>query len=78
MPLPAPAHRLFAGSFPALEPAFLGAIRVLKEQDPLRRVEILVGSNLLAVYLRRRVAAEFGAVANLRFLTFLDLSLIHI
>ncbi len=72
-PVPS-AHRLLVGSFPALEPAFLEAIRVLKEKDPLRRVEILVGSNLLAVYLRRRVAEEFGAVANLRFLTFLDLA----
>lgn len=74
MPPPAPAHRLLVGAFQSLEPAFLEAIRVLKKEDPLRRVEILVGSNLLAVYLRRRVAAEFGAVANLRFLTFLDLA----
>lgn len=74
MPPPAPSHRLLVGAFQSLEPAFLEAIRVLKEKDPLRRVEILVGSNLLAVYLRRRVAREFGAVANLRFLTFLDLA----
>lgn len=74
MPFSPPAHRLFAGPFGALEPAFLEAIGALKRQDPLRKVEILVGSNLLAVYLRRRVAKEFGAVANLRFLTFLDLA----
>jgi hypothetical protein len=71
---PPVAHRLLVGSFPALEPAFLEAIRILKEGDPLRPVEILVGSNLLAVYLRRRVAEVLGAVANLRFLTFLDLA----
>jgi RecB family exonuclease len=72
---PAPStHRLFSGPFPALEPAFLAEIRALQQKDPLRPVEILVGSNLLAVYLRRRAAEEFGAVANLRFLTFLDLA----
>lgn len=74
MPPVSSAHRVLVGSFPALEPAFLEAIRALKEMDPLRPVEILVGSNLLAVYLRRRAAEEFGAVANLRFLTFLDLA----
>ncbi len=74
MPSPAPEHRLVCGSFPALEPEFLAAIRALKRHDPLRPIQVLVGSNLLAVYLRRRAAGEFGAVANLRFLTFLDLA----
>jgi len=67
-------HRLVAGPFAALEPEFLAAVRELKREDPLRPVEILVGSNLLAVYLRRRAAHEMGAVANLRFLTFVDLA----
>ncbi len=74
MPTAPPPHRLFAGPFRALEPTFLAEIRSLKGEDPLRPVEILVGSNLLAVYLRRRAAETFGAVANLRFLTFLDLA----
>ncbi len=74
MPPAAPAHRLVTGPFSALEPAFLTVIRSLKEGDPLRPVEILVGSNLLAVYLRRRAADEMGAAANLRFLTFVDLA----
>jgi ATP-dependent helicase/nuclease subunit B len=69
-----PAHRLVVGTFPALEPAFLRAVRELKKSDPLRPVEVLVGSNLVALYLRRRAADELGAVANLRFLTFLDLA----
>ncbi|MGE5345958.1 MAG: hypothetical protein ACM3JH_08395, partial [Acidithiobacillales bacterium] len=70
----APAHRLVTGPFASLEPGFLAAVRELKREDPLRPVEVLVGSNLLAVYLRRRAADEMGAVANLRFLTFLDLA----
>ncbi|HQR66630.1 MAG TPA: hypothetical protein PLB02_04490, partial [Thermoanaerobaculia bacterium] len=74
MPPPPPEHRLVCGSFPALEPAFVAAVRALKAADPLRPVEVLVGSNLLAVYLRRRVAEALGAVANLRLLTFLDLA----
>ena len=51
-----PGHRLVAGTFPALEPAFLDAVRELKRADPLRSVEVLVGSNLVALYLRRRAA----------------------
>ena len=74
VPSPAPEHRLVCGPFPALEPEFLAAVRALKRDDPLRPIQVLVGSNLLAVYLRRRAAGEFGAVANLRFLTFLDLA----
>ena len=69
-----PAHLLVCGPFAALEPEFLATVAGLKRTDPLRPVPILVGSNLLAVYLRRRAAAELGAVANLRFLTFLDLA----
>jgi RecB family exonuclease len=69
-----PVHRLLAGSFSALEPAFLRAVAELKKDDPLRPVEVLVGSNLVALYLRRGAAEKLGAVANLRFLTFLDLA----
>jgi hypothetical protein len=74
VPVEKTAHRLVVGAFPALEPEFVASVRALKERDPLRRVEVLVGSNLLAVYLRRHVADSLGAVANLRFLTFLDLA----
>lgn len=74
VPSPGPAHRLVTGPFAALEPEFLAAIRELQREDPLRPLEILVGSNLLAVYLRRRATEAMGAVANLRFLTFLDLA----
>ena len=67
-------HTLCTGGFPALEERFLDEVRALKEGDALRPVDVLVGSNLLAVYLRRRAAEALGGVANLRFLTFLDLA----
>ena len=69
-----PGHALFTGSFAALEARFLDEVRRRKAGDPLRAVDVLVGSNLLGVYLRRRAAEALGGVANLRFLTFLDLA----
>ena len=74
MPSPGLRHLLLSGPFAALEPAFVSAVAGLKKEDPLRPVQVLVGSNLLAVYLRRRAAEELGAVANIRFLTFVDLA----
>jgi len=67
-------HTLFTGAFAALEARFLDEVRALKDGDPLRPVDVLVGSNLLGVYLRRRAADVLGGIANLRFLTFLDLA----
>lgn len=67
------AHQLLTGEFAALEARFVEEVRALKEGDPLRPVDVLVGSNLLGVYLRRRAAEALGGVANLRLLTFLDL-----
>lgn len=69
-----PGHYLFSGSFAALEVRFLEEVRSLKAVDPLRPVDVLVGSNLLGVYLRRRAAEALGGIANLRFVTFLDLA----
>ncbi|MBL8113453.1 MAG: hypothetical protein JNK60_11240, partial [Acidobacteria bacterium] len=67
-------HRLFVGPFAALEERLLAEIATLKGSDPLAPVDVLVGSNLLGVYLRRLVATRQGAVANLRLLTFVDLA----
>jgi len=67
-------HELFTGAFAPLEERFLAEVRALKGSDPLRPVDVLVGSNLLGVYLRRRAAEALGGVANLRFLTFIDLA----
>lgn len=74
MTIPSAPHRLLVGSFPALERALFLEIADRKRSDPLAPVEVLVGSNLLAVHLRRAYAERFGAVANIRFLTFLDLA----
>ncbi|HKC24700.1 MAG TPA: PD-(D/E)XK nuclease family protein [Thermoanaerobaculia bacterium] len=68
------SHRVLAGPFPALEPLLFDALDEARSGDPLARVEVLVGSNLVGVYLRRRYAEERGAHANVRFLTFLDLA----
>ena len=68
------SHRLFTGSFAALEKRLFEEIGRLQADDPLTPVAILVGSNLLASYLRVRMAREGRAAANLRFYTFLDLA----
>jgi ATP-dependent helicase/nuclease subunit B len=45
----------------------------LQRNDPLFEVNILVGSNILASYLKRRLAVTGRTVGNVRFHTFLDL-----
>jgi len=50
----ATGHRVFFGSFPALEPRLFEEIAGLQRDDPLRPVAIVVASNLLGVHLRRR------------------------
>ena len=73
-------HRLVAGPFSALAPRLFEAIQELQVEDSLQRVDVLVGSNLLGLDLRRRLAgaiAERGrraGHANVRFVTFLDLA----
>lgn len=68
------SHILFTGRFEALEAEFLRRLELLQEGDALRGVDVLAGSNLLAVYLRRLAADRRGAIANVRFLTFVDLA----
>jgi ATP-dependent helicase/nuclease subunit B len=46
--------RILVGSFPALEEELYESIARLQSADPLREVEVVVGSNLLGVQLRRR------------------------
>jgi hypothetical protein len=66
-------HQVYAGPFPVLETRFLEVIADLQTGDPLAPVSILVGSNVLASYLRGRIAGKGRAAANIRFYTFLDL-----
>jgi RecB family exonuclease len=66
-------HSIFTGPFEALEPRWAEAVAELQTKDPLSQVNVLVGSNILASYLKRRLAARGRTVANIRFQTFLDL-----
>src|SRR6058998_1638151 len=67
-------HRIFTGSFIALEERLIQEIAGLQSEDPLAPVALLVGSNVLASYLKYRIAEQGRAAANLRFYTFLDLA----
>ena len=68
------SHRIFAGSFDALELRLLEEIAARQRRDPLQPVPILVGSNILASYLKGRIASGGRAAANVRFWTFLDVA----
>jgi len=68
-------NQLFLAPFqPELEEAFLDFIKEKKERDPLIPLVVLVGSNLLRLYLRRLFVQKGLNHINLRFLTFLDLA----
>jgi RecB family exonuclease len=67
-------HAIYAGSFAALELRWIEVIVELQRDDPLREINVLVGSNILASYLKRRFARTGRAMANVRFYTFLDLA----
>jgi len=66
---------LFLGPFqPELEKAFFLWVRAKREKDPFAPLVVLVGSNLLGLYLRRLLAQRGLNHVNLRFLTFIDLA----
>jgi ATP-dependent helicase/nuclease subunit B len=67
-------HSIYTGSFAALEKQWIEVIGGLQQSDPLLEINILVGSNILATYLKRRLAESGKTVANIRFYTFLDLA----
>ena len=66
-------HRVYTGSFAGLERRWLDEVASLQSGDPLRAVDVLVGSNVLATYLKVLLARQGRAAANVRFHTFLDL-----
>jgi ATP-dependent helicase/nuclease subunit B len=68
------AHRIYAGSFASLENRLMLEFEERQGKDPLAPAAVLVGSNLLATYLRRRYAEERRAAVNIRYYTFLDLA----
>jgi ATP-dependent helicase/DNAse subunit B len=66
-------HQLFIGPFqPELEEGLLAFLKSKKETDPLSPLVVLVGSNLLGLYLRRFLVLRGLNHINLRFLTFID------
>jgi hypothetical protein len=67
-------HVIYTGSFAALEARWIDVIVELQTDDPLLEINVLVGSNILASYLKRRFAQTGRAMANVRFHTFLDLA----
>ncbi len=68
-------HRVYVGPFAALELRLAEEIRRLQAGDPLSAASVLVGSNVLAAFLKRRIVADGHGIANLRFYTFIDLAL---
>jgi ATP-dependent helicase/nuclease subunit B len=67
-------HIIFTGSFAALESRWIEVIVGLQAEDPLLEINVLIGSNILASYLKRRFARTGRAMTNVRFHTFLDLA----
>jgi ATP-dependent helicase/nuclease subunit B len=67
-------HQVYTGTFAALELKWMELVSALQTADPLVEVNVLVGSNILASYLKRRLAERGSTVANLHFHTFLDLA----
>ena len=67
-------HAVYAGSFAALEARWIEVVVELQRDDPLLEINVLVGSNILASYLKRRFAQSGRALTNVRFHNFLDLA----
>jgi len=65
--------RIYTGSIKVLEIRLKETIAGLKRNDPLAEIAILVGSNILASYLRRRLANDVLTTANIHFYTFPDM-----
>jgi len=68
------SHRIYTGTFHALEARLIERVVFMQAGDPLAPVAVLVGSNLLASYLKRRLAGQGRTVANVHFYTFPDLA----
>lgn len=60
-------------SLEAAEDRLVAAVGAF-QHDPLERVNVLTGSNLQRLYLRRLIARVLGASANVRFFTPVDLA----
>ena len=67
-------HSIYTGSFESLELRWMDTISDLQRENPLLEIGVLVGSNILASYLKRNLAENGRTAANIRFYTFLDLA----
>ena len=65
---------LTSPSLTRLEDEFVQLVATARRNDPFAPVNVLVGSNLQHIYMRRLLAARLGVVANVRFLTLIDLA----
>ncbi len=67
--------KLYLGSFhPFLEDSLCAEVQSIRSRDQINPIIILVGSNLLGLYLRRTLAQKLECLFNVRFLTFIDLA----
>jgi hypothetical protein len=65
-----PEHRIITGPFnTALEDSLARDVADAKAADPLAPVVVLVGSNMLGMYLARMLARRGASHAGIRFLT---------
>jgi ATP-dependent helicase/nuclease subunit B len=65
--------KAFLGRFQRdLEPLLVERVAAARRDDPFAPLHVLVGSNLLGVYLKRRLAERLGGLFNVRFGTFAD------
>ena len=68
-------HRLVLAPFPPdLEEGFLHIVKSRKGRDLMCPLVVLVGSNLLGLYLRRLLVQRGISHLNIRFLTSIDLA----
>ena len=74
VPAPGSSAVVVSGDIAKLECAFVDAVRSAKRADPAAAVLVVVGSHLQHIYLRRLLARSLSAVANVRFLTLMDLA----
>jgi ATP-dependent helicase/DNAse subunit B len=62
-----------AGTFRGMETLLLEKLEIIRESTPYSPIYILVGSNQLGVYLKRRLACLLSGIFNMHFINFLDL-----
>jgi len=62
----------YSGSFPRIQDRLLSDVSGVKREDPLRPCAVLVGSNLLRLWIQDRLAETEAGWIQIRCVTFLD------